>query len=183
MPIISTLPAYMSSTSPSTSPRFFHSAFTATEQTWDGEAHITMLDFSLKLKKQAVCQLRNILPTYNDKANQAILHAATLRQKMLNKFAISHSPFTDTEATNPSTDFVKPSVRQHCGWSIDFEVSGMTPVGREGEKYPHPISYHSTPTALAVSKQERKRESDHAIQMVFCINILWTTCKFLQNTW
>ena len=45
-------------------------------------------------------------------------------------FYLTHSQYTDTEPTSPSSDSIKPGARQGSHWSANFYVTGMTRPGK-----------------------------------------------------
>ena len=51
---------------------------------------------------------------------QTILRAATLRQKLSIKLAVSQSQYSDTRQTILSDDPIKPEAWQGSHWSVNF---------------------------------------------------------------
>ena len=73
----------------------------------------------------------NVLVYLKGGSAETKLRAAALGQKLLIKtFYLNQSQYSDTGPTSPNADPITPVTWQDRHWSVNFEVAGRTPPGK-----------------------------------------------------
>ena len=65
---------------------------------------------------------------------QMIVRAVTLRQVTDPTFYLTHTQYTDTGPTSPSTDPIPPGDCQGSHWGANVDVTGVTPPGKKSPR-------------------------------------------------